>query len=176
MVFFGVVIGAALLVVVLSWKYGDTTETSNTNGATQNSTVNAVVNVNTNTVISNANTNTAIVDKVFLAAHGWDTVVMHQQESKATSQENIDTYDFGTPNAIIDMPKEYVSMITETYGRVSAQTVSIGAVITERVVGASARDGSRMEYMVVPFSSTRSLVIRGSEEFLDDVSNTLVLE
>lgn len=174
-IFFVLFVVFAIVVVAVVLMQGKTSTSTNTN---VNSTVNASTNHNANVpvnTVANQNTN-AHNGSAFMDAHGWYTPVLDDETHSDTSSEGQYTYDFGSGNAIIDLPTEYASMLTESYGKVSSQNAAVGDIHFEIITGTSPKDGSELIYAAIPYTSGRVLVVRGSSDFIGEVIDSLLIK
>lgn len=104
-------------------------------------------------------------------------VLPDQNEPDVFEGEQETTYRYSTADSITVAPADNESLMLHSIGASIEESVVVDGVESRRVIGSSAKDGSKVEVIIVPLEDADTILfIRGEEEFLATVEEDLVLE
>lgn len=137
---------------------------------TNQSSPNANQNENSNTPSNlNSNANPVINNQLSSSKYGFFFPLQTGETVKETEAEDIHAFQLNNNDKIVVLPAELLDFVKSDNGAVSEEVVKVDGVSGQRVNGVDARDGSKIEFIVVVHKN-QLYDFHGSSEFLDRIT------
>lgn len=174
--FFVFIIVVGILLILMNIVFSNTSSESTVETAENKNEADESVNTNDLTLLTNEeNEEFESKEELYLFEFGFWIPEMSESVSATTSDDGETvTLDFGGNNIISSMPLETESIIQGSYSTKTEDEITIGGYSGKRITGISAKDGSEVNYMLIP-TDEQLLFVRGEVEFIDGVEAHLKL-